>query len=145
MKWTRFAVSLASGIFSFNLGALEDLLAMFLGKKSVRIGRLRKLYPKIIKLRDILVSKEDSYVDIDRAETHIDPGSSRTPMSVSFYSKAKELSYTLDKLKIPYPELIEKDVNSQENWRHFLIELAPLAEANDLFAAQDLSKGEDNE
>ena len=145
MKWTRFVVSLASSIFSFDIGALEDLLAMFLGKKSFRIGRLRKLYPKIIRLRDILVSGEDSYVDIDRAETHIDPGSSPTPISVSFYSKAKELSYTLDKLKIPYPELIEKDVNSQENWRYFLIELAPLVEANDLFAAQDLSKGEDNE
>ena len=145
MEWTRFLVSLTSSIFSFDIGALEDLLAMVLGKKSFRIGRLRKLYSKIIRLRDILVSGEDSYVDIDREEAHIDPGSSPTPISISFYSKAKELSYTLNKFKIPYPELIEKDVNSQENWRYFLIELAPLAEANDLFAAQDLLKGEDNE
>ncbi len=145
MEWTRFVVSLASSIFSFDIGALEDLLAMLLGKKSFRIGRLRKLYPKIIELRDVLVSGEDAYVDIDRIEAHIDPCSSPTPISISFYSKAKELSYSLDRLKIPYPELIEKDVYSQENWRYFLIELAPLAEANDLFAAQDLLKGENNE
>ena len=145
MEWTRFVVSLASSIFSFDIGAIEDLLAMLLGKKSFRIGRLRKLYPKIIELRDILVSGEDSYVDIDRAEAHIDPGSSPVPISISLYSKAKELSYSLDKLKISYPELSERDVSSQENWRYFLIELAPLAEANDLFAAQDLFKGENDE
>ena len=104
---------------------------------------LRKLYPRIAQLIDIL--KEEPFAPYDPESEDAgfeDGGRDRSDLARDFYHVAVELSYSLEKLNVHYPPIEPASYQCRRRWFKFLVELAPLSKNNDLERARDLLRDE---